>query len=142
MSHHDHAEHKPHITPLWVYLAVAGTLLVMTGLTITAASIDFNHMTGFAEANFLIAMLIATFKAVLVALFFMHLIYDNKFYLFTLISGVACLMIFIVLTIFDTNFRGKVNPIEERPIVEQVTSDKFVKAHSNAEHGTTPSEHK
>lgn len=148
MSHHDHATHKPHITPLWIYLAVAGTLLVMTGLTITAASIDFNHMTGIHSMNFIIAMVIATFKAVLVALFFMHLIYDNKFYLFTLISGVGCLMIFITLTLFDTNFRGKVNPIEKHPIVEQVTKDKFdkfVESHhggTEGDHGVTPSEHK
>lgn len=135
MNTHDHAEHKPHITPLWIYLAVAGTLLVMTGLTITAASIDFNHLTGIHSMNFIIAMAIASFKAVLVALFFMHLIYDNKFYLFTLASGVGCLMIFVVLTLFDTNFRGRVNPIEKGPIESQVTKDKFIEKSSHHTEG-------
>lgn len=141
MSHHDHTEHKHHITPLWVYLAVAATLLIMTGVTIAAAHVDFNKLTGFSEMNFVIAMVIATFKASLVALIFMHLIYDNKFYLLALISGVGCLMIFIVLTMSDTHFRGQVNPIEARPIIEQTTSDKFVGKpaghEASPEHSTT-----
>lgn len=133
-------EHKHHITPLWVYLAVAGTLLVMTGLTITAAQINFTALTGFSEMNFVIAMAIATFKATLVALFFMHLFWDSKFYMFSLIAGIVCLLIFITLTMFDTQYRGKVNAIEKSPIVEQITSDKFIQR--SAEHETEKPEHK
>ena len=130
-------EHKHHILPLWVYLSVAATLLVMTGVTIGAAYINFNALTGFAEANFVIAMVIATFKAALVALIFMHLLFDNKFYLFALVSGVGCLMIFIALTLSDTQFRGKVNAIEKGPIVHQVPADKFIQS----KHGEHEAEH-
>lgn len=131
MTHH---EHKHHITPLWIYLAVGGALLVLTGVTIAAAKINFTELTGFGEANFIIAMAIATVKAVLVALFFMHLIHDNKFLMFTLAAGVGCLLIFIALTLADTNFRGKVNAIEAYPIQSQVEKDKFVESKHDPAH--------
>jgi cytochrome c oxidase subunit 4 len=137
MSHHEHHDTKHHILPLWIYLAVGSALLVLTGVTIAAAYIDFNTMTGFSSMNFVIAMVIATIKATLVALIFMHLLFDKKFYLFTLMAGVGCLLIFIVFTLADTQYRGHVSPIEARPIVPQVTSDKFIG--KPAEH-ETPSE--
>lgn len=133
MQHTEHTEHKHHITPLWIYLAVGGTLLVLTGITIAAAQINFTALTGFSEMNFVIAMIIATIKAVLVALFFMHLLYDSKFYLFSLISAIVTLMIFIALVLVDTQFRGHVNPVEALPIMQQTPADKFVKS-EHAEH--------
>jgi cytochrome c oxidase subunit 4 len=139
MSHHnEHSEHKHHILPLWMYLSVAATLLVMTGVTIGAAYIDFNHLTGIASMNFIIAMLIATFKAGLVALIFMHLWFDNKFYLFALVSAIGCLLIFIALTMSDTEFRGKVNPIEKGPIVNQVPAEKFIQSKAGEHSTDTP----
>lgn len=135
MTHHENHEqttHHHHILPLWIYLSVAATLLVMTGVTIGAAYIDFNHLTGIASMNFIIAMVIATFKAGLVALIFMHLWFDNKFYLFALVSAIGCLLIFIVLTMADTEFRGKVNPIEKDPIVNQVPTEKFIQSKPEA----------
>lgn len=128
MNKTQHTEHKHHITPLWIYLAVGGALLILTGLTIAAAQINFTALTGFSEMNFVIAMTIATIKAVLVALFFMHLLYDSKFYLFSLLSAIATLMIFITLTLVDTQFRGHVNPVEALPIIQKTPTDKFVKS--------------
>lgn len=125
MTDHKPAPNNHHIIPLWIYLSVAAILLIMTGVTIVAAQFDFNHLTGFESMNFVIAMVIASFKASLVALIFMHLWFDNKFYLFALLSGIGCLMIFIALTMSDTQFRGRVNPVEKGPIVHQVPGDKF-----------------
>ena len=130
---------KHHVMPLWIYLAVASTLVVMTVLTVAIAQIDFGAITGFSDLNLLIAMAIATFKCVLVALFFMHLLYDNKFYMFTLAAGVGCLLIFIALTLADVNFRGHVNPIESRPILDQVPKDKFVQSKHGEE--SSPAHH-
>ncbi len=141
MDNAQHQTHKHHITPLWVYLAVAATLLVMTVVTIAAAHIDFNKMTGFSSMNFVIAMIIATFKASLVALIFMHLIYDNKFYLLALVSGVGCLIIFIILTMSDTHFRGEVNPIEARPIIEQTAPEMFIGKPSEHDASAKPTNH-
>lgn len=125
MSHHT-SEHKHHITPLWVYYAIGGALLFLTLVTVGASYIPFSEFTGIGSMNFIVAMIIATTKATLVALFFMHLIYDNKFYLFSLLSGLLCLMIFIVITMFDTEYRGLINPEEATPIIEQVPSENFM----------------
>jgi len=58
---------------------------------------------------------------------------------FTLIAGVGCLMIFIALTLGDTQYRGRVLPIEAKPIVEQVPAEKFVgkPAHGEGTEKTT-----
>src|SRR5579862_811538 len=64
-----HAEHPP--VP---YAAIAATLFVMTGITIFAAK----HDLGSKLANVIVALGIASFKASLVILFFMHLKYEKK----------------------------------------------------------------
>lgn len=131
MSEHAQ-EHKHHVIPLWIYLAVGGALLFLTVVTVAATYVNFSAITGIHSLNFIVAMLIASTKATLVVLFFMHLLYDNKFFLFTFLSGILCLLIFIVITMFDTDFRGRVNPEEKLPIVKQVPADKFV---APAHHG-------
>lgn len=69
-QNHDHSEH--HITPLNVYLKVAGALFVLTFLTVTAHVLK-SHFEPFAA---LIAFAIAAVKAYLVMAWFMHLKYD------------------------------------------------------------------
>ena len=56
-----------------VYLGVFASLLVLTGLTVGIAFIDLGH-----EINIVFALLIATAKASLVGLFFMHLKWERK----------------------------------------------------------------
>lgn len=70
-NHDDSQGH--HITPLSVYLKVAGGLFALTFLTIIAH--HFNKQLGVMAAP--IAFLIAAIKAVLVMLWFMHLKYDS-----------------------------------------------------------------
>ena len=61
-----------HITPLKTYLAVAGTLFFLTAVTVWVSYFDFGSF------NIIIAMGVATMKASIVALFFMHLLWDDK----------------------------------------------------------------
>ena len=65
-------DHQHHITPLSTYLTIAATLLFLSGVTVWVSYVDLGAM------NVVIAMLIATTKATLVALFFMHLLWDDK----------------------------------------------------------------
>lgn len=60
-----------HIVPLKVYRTVLGILLVLTIITVAIAQFDFGNM------NLVVAMVVASVKAALVALFFMHLKYEN-----------------------------------------------------------------
>jgi len=70
-NHEDTQGH--HVTPFNVYIKVAGTLFALTFLTVIAH--HFNQQLGALAAP--VAFLIATVKAVLVMLWFMHLKYDT-----------------------------------------------------------------
>lgn len=88
-----HAKYSTH-------LLVWGALLLLTGLTVAAAEIDFGSW-GLA-----IAMAIATTKATLVVAYFMHLRYERTgIYLGFALIGLATLGIFIALTFTDIGVR-------------------------------------
>ena len=91
-----------HILPLNLYLAVGSALLVLTVITVAVAQMDFGQM------NLLIAMGIAVIKATLVAMFFMHLKYDNKIYMLVFSGSLLFLGVFIIFTMFDTLRRGDI----------------------------------
>lgn len=111
MMSEKHSGH--HILPLKLYLGVGAALLVLTLLTVAISFVDFG---GF---NLVIAMLIATIKASLVALFFMHLLYDNKFFLTIFIIALVFVAMFIILTMFDTLQRDTIDTIKGKPIIEE-----------------------
>lgn len=101
-----------HIIPLKTYLLVGVALLILTATTV---AISFIHFGAF---NLVIAMLIASVKAVLVALFFMHLLYDNKLFMAIFSISLIFVSVFIILTMFDTMERGSVDTIKSKPIKE------------------------
>ncbi len=107
------AEHKEHILPLKTYLGVAGALMVLTAITVGISYIDLG---GF---NVLVAIGVATIKVSLVALFFMHLLYDKKINLFAFLIGVVFVAVFIILTMFDTMRRSDIYGIQGEPIQKQ-----------------------
>ena len=80
-----------HITPLKTYLAVAGTLFFLTAVTVWVSYFDFGSF------NIIIAMGVATMKASIVALFFMHLLWDDKKNLTMFVMSLMFLGIFITL---------------------------------------------
>ena len=55
------------------YLIIGGTLIIGTVLTVLASQIDLGH-----SMNIVLALIIATVKASLVALYFMHLISEKQ----------------------------------------------------------------
>ena len=105
-SHAGHDDHdEPHVLPLSVYFGVFGCLMVLTAITIGVSRFDFGSM------NTVVALVVATIKGSLVALYFMHLRYDNKFNLIVLLSGILFLTIFLVPTLTDVTTRGKIEPL-------------------------------
>jgi len=104
-SHH-------HIAPLRTYLAVGAALLILTVITV---AVSFVHFGGF---NLVIAMVIASIKAVLVALIFMHLLYDNKLFMAIFLIALIFVSVFIILTMFDTLQRGSIDEVKAKPIKE------------------------
>ena len=75
-----------HIVPIKTYNTVFISLLVLTAFTVAAATIDIGPF------NLPLALAIATFKAAIVTLFFMHLNYEHKF-----IWGIVIYPIFVYL---------------------------------------------
>jgi len=71
-EHHDDSQGH-HITPFATYVKVASALFVLTFLTVIAH--HFNQTLGVLAAP--VAFLIATIKAILVMLWFMHLKHDS-----------------------------------------------------------------
>ena len=89
-----------HIAPVKSYVAVFGTLMVLTTITVAAA---FTHM---GALNFPVALAVAITKATVVILFFMHVKYSSR--LTKMIVGIAFffLAILLLLTLTDYGSRG------------------------------------
>lgn len=84
-----------HIASRKFYLLIWAALMLLTGLTAFASRIDL----GWANAP--VAMLIASTKATLVALFFMHMRWSDKVTRMAGVAGIAWLAVMLVLTCAD-----------------------------------------
>jgi len=109
MSNHSKS-HQPHVLPLGVYINVFVALLTFTAITVTVSYMDFGVF------NLLVAMIIAVIKASLVAMYFMHLRYDNKLYTISFLLSIFLLGVFIILTLFDTLRRDDIYDIKSGTI--------------------------
>lgn len=85
----DYLQHEVHPTPFNVYATVFGALVVLTVITVGAAQVNFGNF------NFVIAMLIASVKATLVALYFMHLKHENP--ITWMYAGIPVILILLML---------------------------------------------
>jgi len=99
------------------YGLVLLTLLVLTAITVAAAGVRF----GSPAVNVVVALTIATVKASLVALFFMHLRHDRPMNALIFVTGLVFLGVFLMLTLVDVDNRlpvqpsGAVAPIARNP---------------------------
>jgi cytochrome c oxidase subunit 4 len=98
-----HAENKNAVR---TYSIVLGALLTLTAVTVTAAGINF----GSAFINVVIALAIASAKASLVALYFMHLRHDRPMSAIIFVTGLAMLAIFLMFCFLDTLSREQAQP--------------------------------
>ncbi len=88
-----------HIVSPKIYAVIFLALMVGTFLTVFAAGRDFGRM------NIVIALGIATIKATLVILFFMHGKYSSRRTKLVIVSGFFWLAIMLGLTIADYSTR-------------------------------------
>jgi cytochrome c oxidase subunit 4 len=98
-----------HVVPLYVLITVFVALVVLTWITVAVTMIDLGSL------NLWIALAIATVKASLVVLYFMHLRYDRPFNAIILVTALLFLFLFLGITIMDT--------IEYQPQIEQMRAD-------------------
>jgi cytochrome c oxidase subunit IV len=95
-AHHDHDKKAPK-----VYIGVLATLLMLTFITVGASNISF----GSPMVNVVVALTIATIKASLVGLFFMHLLHDKPVNAIIFVSAFAFLGLFLIACLQDTEAR-------------------------------------
>ena len=113
-SHTQHTESHAHHGGPKIYTANLLALLFLTVLTIAAASFNFG------SANVVIALAIASVKATLVALFFMHLIWDKPVNAIVAIAGFLFLGIFLMFDFIDVTSRVNFLP-RNMPNMENAT---------------------
>ncbi|MEO6909953.1 MAG: cytochrome C oxidase subunit IV family protein [Edaphobacter sp.] len=89
-------EHSGHhiVTPK-TYIMVYITLLFFTGLTVVAAYVDLHIF------NPIVALAIASTKAVIVILFFMHVKYQSRLIKLTVAAGFFSFFILSTMTLSD-----------------------------------------
>jgi cytochrome c oxidase subunit 4 len=95
---HEHDDHGVgHIAPTKALVGTGVALLILTAVTVwSARSLDLG------EANIYIALFIATLKASLVMLFFMHLWWDRPFNAIVCVGSIAFVALFLALAMTDT----------------------------------------
>ncbi len=91
---HDHG--LAHTTPVWLLISILMALLFFTVLTVAVTSFDLG-----SQGNLVVAMVIATIKAGLVATFFMHLAWDKRFHAIGLAGGVLFFILFLSMVVTD-----------------------------------------
>jgi len=114
---HDHAVHV-HVHDVSMYLKVFGALIFFTVVTVATSYIDIDGFVrpgtphGAGGMNFLLAMAIATAKAVCVCTWFMHLKDDARFNTLVFIGGVLFAGVFFAYTLNDTYYRQHEDPYQ------------------------------
>jgi cytochrome c oxidase subunit 4 len=101
--HDSGQEHIGHVLPLALLLKVFGGLVLLTALTVYTGTMDLH---GF---DLTVALVIATCKATLVCLFFMHLKYDKPFIGMIFLLSILFVGLFLAFVTYDTGqYQGDV----------------------------------
>jgi cytochrome c oxidase subunit IV len=89
-----------HVLPVKMYYGIWAALLVLTVVTAGVSFIDLGPF------NTIVALVIASFKAVLVVLFFMHVKYTSeKMTKVVIVSAIFWLLILLALSLADYGTR-------------------------------------
>ena len=94
----DNAHDHP-LIPFRVYITIWVALLALTVVTVAISYLDLKHVTVLA------ATLIATAKATLVLLYFMHIRFEQRIYAYMILAIMGTYGIFIGLTFVDYWYR-------------------------------------
>lgn len=103
---HAHDEESGHVVPVSTFTKVLGALLILTVLTVAAAQVDLGKW------NIVGALVIASMKASLVVLIFMHGKYENKILWTYILLPFVLLAIMIGGVFTDDPFRDRLTHFE------------------------------
>ena len=97
-DHDDHGHGLSHIASTKVLLGTFGALMVLTIITVAATMVDLG-----SSMNLLVAMVVATIKAGLVCMFFMHLRYDKVMHTVAFLSALLFALLFVSFALMDSS---------------------------------------
>jgi len=100
-----------HIVSPKIYIVIFASLMLGTGITVWAAFQNFGLF------NIVIALAIATIKATLVVLYFMHARYSPKRTQLVIVCSVFWLAIMLALTLSDYDTRPREGRTAQPPSV-------------------------
>jgi cytochrome c oxidase subunit 4 len=101
--HADDGHVHAHISSVKFYVGILAALMVLTLLTVGIASIHLGPL------NLAVAIVIASAKATLVIMFFMHLKYDNRFNATIVVCSLLFIGVFFAYTLNDTDRRAELD---------------------------------
>src|SRR6476661_8723820 len=111
-THTEHADNpKAEATKYAITLVV---LLILTAITVGASYVNFG------SGNIVIALSIATVKAIIVGLIFMHLLHDKPVNAVIAVAGFLFLGIFLMFDFIDVTSRVNLQP-RNMPNMENAT---------------------
>jgi cytochrome c oxidase subunit 4 len=92
-----------HVASVKFYVGILAILIMFTLLTVGVASVHLGPL------NLAVAIAIASAKATLVVMFFMHLKYDNRFNATIVICSLMFIGVFFAYTMNDTDTRAELD---------------------------------
>ena len=111
MANHTEHDYVGHIIPAKIYYVIWAILMVGTAITVFAATIELGVF------NIVVALVIATTKATLVVLFFMHAKYSPRRTQLVIVAGIFWLAILLFMTMSDyisrVDYRGVRSPLTQ-----------------------------
>jgi len=102
-AEHDHHEDQiGHIVPVKFLVFICAILLFLTAVTVWVSRYDFAEIN-IAELGIIVAMLVATVKATIVGLYFMHLRWDRPIIGFIFVGSILLVVLFVGMAITDSS---------------------------------------
>ncbi|GAB5518493.1 MAG: cytochrome C oxidase subunit IV family protein [Rhodothermales bacterium] len=120
-AHHDDEHHGHHIIPFPLLAKVFGALVFLTALTyVTAVYVPLGPL------EVPVAIAIACVKAGLVVFIFMGLRWDNRVNLLAFSICTIIVIVFISITLLDTEYRGDFGNVDELPLDDRMRMEQAV----------------
>lgn len=121
----DSTHHAHHIVPVKVYWIVITILMFLTALTVWVAFRNFGGLW-----NLVIALGLATIKATIVALWFMHVKYSGRLVQLTIVASLIFLLLMLFGVLMDVWTR---NNVQRAPYVLMPEYETTTQVHKPAD---------
>ena len=98
---HHHEDQIGHVVSVKFLTFICAILLFLTAVTVWVSRYDFTEIN-IAEMGIIMALFVATVKATIVGLYFMHLRWDRAFIGFIFVGSILFVVLFIGIALTDT----------------------------------------